>query len=152
MRVTFIQPVADGPERLATGALDQAIGREYPLDIEGQPAAWGVITAAAVLPGGETAELTLDIPDDSPAACLLRETGGGPGPYGISEDGTLYRPVEIRRRDPAEAARLLREAYRENGWPEELAEDVIREMQAPMRQPHPVGSSRNCSAYRPDDR
>lgn len=112
MRVTFTQPAADG-ERVAPGALDEAAGRRYPLEIEGHPPAWGVNTAAAVLPGGESAELTVDIPDDSPAAAVLRETGGGPGPFGIREDGTLYRPVEIRRRTPEDAARWMREHYEE---------------------------------------
>ncbi len=100
MLVTFVQPAADGTH-LTPGALDPAVGREYPLDIEGLPSVTGVITAAAVLPDGESAELTLDIPDDSPAARALSVLGGGPGPFGFHKDGTMYRPVEIRRRDPA---------------------------------------------------
>ena len=106
MRVTFTQPAADG-ERLAAGCLDSSVGREYPLDIEGRPTATGIIIRAAVLPGGESAELTLDIPDDSPAGRLLSDTGGGPGPFGIRADGTLYQPFELRRRTPEEARAYL---------------------------------------------
>ena len=106
MRITFTQPAADGT-RLAPGALDSAVGREYPLDIKGQPTATGVIMSAWVLHGGERVRLTVEIPDDSPAARLLCEMGGGPGPFGISDDSTLYRPFEIRRRTPEDARAYL---------------------------------------------
>jgi len=130
MLVIFTQPAADG-ERLAPGCLDSAVGREYPLDIEGLPPSPGVITSATALPGGESVELTLDIADDSPAARALLVLGRGPGPFGIHPDGTLYRPVEIRRRDPEDAARLIREGYRERGIPEGLAEALIAEPREP---------------------
>jgi hypothetical protein len=107
MRVTFPQPAADG-EQLAPGFLDSAIGREYPIEVEGCPAAAGVITEAVVLPGGQSVSLTLDIPDDSRAALAISgAAGGGPGPFSVAEDGTVARPFPIRRRTPEEAAAYL---------------------------------------------
>ena len=43
--------------------------------------------------------------------------------------------IAIRRRDPAEAARLIREGYREHGIPEDLAEAMIEELGMEGRRP-----------------
>jgi hypothetical protein len=132
MLVTFTQPAEDGAILAPPGCLDSAIGRRYPLEVAGLPLAEGVITDAAVTRSGQAASLTLDIPDGSPAALAVAAAGGGgAGPFGISEDGTVYRPIAIRRRDPEEAARLIREQYRERGWPAELAEAMIEETLKP---------------------
>lgn len=107
MHVTFPQPAADG-EQLAPGFLDSAIGREYAIEVEGCPAADGVIIEAYVLPGGQSVSLTLDIPDDSRAALAISGVaGGGPGPFSIAEDGTVARPFPIRRRTREEAAAYI---------------------------------------------
>jgi hypothetical protein len=129
MKVTFTHPAPDG-ERFAPGCFGAAVGAEWMLTLvaPGSPAAHGVLAKAAVLPGGRTAELTVEIRDDSPAAVAISEAGGGStGPFSIGEDGTVYRPVEVRRRDPAEAAERIRAGYRDAGIPEDVAQAMIEE-------------------------
>jgi hypothetical protein len=127
MLITFTQPAADG-ERLAPGCLDNVIGREYPLIVDGLPDTLGTITDAVVLPGGESASLTLEVPDDSEGTQAVSAAGGGgPGPFSVGEDGSVSRSVEIRRRDPAEAAERIRAGYAEAGIPQEIAEAMIEE-------------------------
>ena len=62
---------------------------------------------------------------------LSRDMMRNPGGYDLRPDGSIARTVEIRRRDPEEAARLIREKYREHGIPDWLAEEMIRETLQP---------------------
>lgn len=134
MLVTFDVAPPVG-ERYAPDAFASRVGQAtmfaapYMLEV---PATRGVLAKAFVEPGGCRAELTADIPDDSPVAAeISRQGGGGPGPFRVYDDGVIGVPFEIRRRDPAEAARLIRERYREHGWPEDLAEAMIEETLKP---------------------
>jgi len=43
----------------------------------------------------------------------------------VNGDGTIARRIEIRRRDPAEAAFLIRAGYADAGIPQEIAEAMI---------------------------
>lgn len=53
----------------------------------------------------------------------------GPCPGHPADDGE--RTIAVRRRDPEEAARLIREGYREHGIPDDLAEAMIEETLKP---------------------
>jgi hypothetical protein len=131
MLVTFDVP-APGGERFAPDCLASQVGRETTFSAPCMPeipATSGVLAKAFVGPGGHSAELTADIPDDSEMACaVIRAAGGYAGRVKVHEDGHVSRLVEIRRRDPAEAARLMREGSRERGIPQDLAEAMIAGM------------------------
>jgi hypothetical protein len=49
----------------------------------------------------------------------------------VNEDGTIAQRLEIRRRDPAEAAVLIRAGYADLGIPREIAEAMIEETLKP---------------------
>lgn len=50
-----------------------------------------------------------------------------PSAFEINPDGVIRASARLRRRDPAEAAELIRAGYREHGIPRELAEAMIEE-------------------------
>lgn len=58
-------------------------------------------------------------------ADLSRDMMRHPDRYDLRPDSSIARKVEIRRRDPEEAARLIREGYREHGIPDDIAEAMI---------------------------
>jgi hypothetical protein len=132
VRITFSHPAPEG-ERFAPDCFAAVTGTTVTFgNFAGVPVTEGILSDAVVLPGGESAEITAEIPDDSPVAQeISRQGGGGPGPFHVYDDGVIGVPFEIRRRDPAEAARLIREGYREHGIPDEIAEAMIEETLKP---------------------
>ena len=58
---------------------------------------------------------------------LSQAIAATPTVFEIGIDGTIAANVRIRRRDPAEAAAMIRAGYRERGIPRELAEAMIEE-------------------------
>lgn len=59
------------------------------------------------------------------------EMGANPAAFIVHEDGRLSRRLEIRKRDPAEAAKLIRAGYADAGIPPEIAEAMIEETLKP---------------------
>ena len=49
----------------------------------------------------------------------------------VYADGVLSYPIEVRRRDPAEAAERMRAGYADAGIPPEIAEAMIEAVQEP---------------------
>lgn len=128
MLVTFSVHAPDG-ERYSQRGFDLMAARKVPLLVPGPPpvTGTGTLERAVVEPGGESAELTAEVADDSAAGrAVIAAAGGLYGHVRILEDGTAA-PLIFRRRHPAEAARLIREGYAARGWPAELAEAVIEE-------------------------
>ena len=49
----------------------------------------------------------------------------------VNEDGTIAQRIQVRRRDPEEAAQYIRDRYAEAGIPQEIAEAMIEETLKP---------------------
>lgn len=104
MLVTFNIPAPEG-NIFMPGCLDSQVGTWQMFAAPGLQPVRSLLVAAHVLPGGEQAEPTVDIPDDSGTARVVsRAGGGGQGPFTVRDDGKVDVAFQIRRRDPGEAA------------------------------------------------
>jgi hypothetical protein len=129
--VTFRIPAPEG-DHFAPGCLDSQVGTWQKVAAPGLQAVRALLVSAMVLPGGEQAELTADIPGDCGTARVVsRAGGGGQGPFIVRDDGTVALAFQIRRRDPAEAAKLMREGLTERGWPAADIDSAVAGMQEP---------------------
>lgn len=125
MRVTFTLP-APADSRYAPGAF--LLGGEIAVTYPGPPpvTGTGTLLGAHVIDGGCAAELTADVPDHSEIALSLAvRAGRPPGGVRIYPDGKIAETLDIRRRDPAEAAAMIRAGYAKLGIPQEIAEAMI---------------------------
>lgn len=130
MLVTFTLP-APADERYGADTFAPQIGREILLTVPGPPpvTGTGVLAEAHVRHGSGSADLTVDVGDDSDLGRAVIEAAGGyRGHVHVHDDGHVSRVVEIRRRAPEEAASLIREGYRERGVPGGLADAMIAEL------------------------
>jgi hypothetical protein len=129
MLVTFVLPAPSGvrwPQR----DFDLMVGQKIPIMVPGPVTGIGVLERAVVTDGGAAAEVTPEVPEDSePGRAVTIAAGGVYGHVRIHEDGTAG-PLVLLRRDPAEAARRIREGFAAKGFPADLADAMIAEMQA----------------------
>lgn len=79
MKTKFTQPAPDG-STFTPDAFDSQIGKEIPVNIEGQQQRRGRVVAAEVSPDGQSVELTLDI--DVPGSFLSEPSVGS---FGFSD-------------------------------------------------------------------
>lgn len=131
MLVTFRIPAPEG-NRFMPGCLDDQVGTRRQVAAPGLQPVRALIVNASVLPGGEHAELTADIPDGSGTARVIsRAGGGGDGPFIVRDDGSVAVALQVRRRDPAEAASRIRAGLLDRGWPEGDAGAMAAECASP---------------------
>lgn len=131
MLVTFNLP-APADERYGADAFAPQIGQEILLTVPGPVTGTGELVKAFVNQGGKSADLAVEVGEDSEIGrAVIDATGGYRGHVHVHGDGHVSQVVEIRRRDLADAARLIREGYRERGIPHELAEAMIAELREP---------------------
>jgi hypothetical protein len=99
MLVTFKIPAPDGNHFLP-GCLDSQVGTWQMFAAPGLKPVRSLLVNASVLPGGEQAELTVDIPGDSGTARVVsRLGGGGEGPFTVRDDGSVKPAFSLLRRN-----------------------------------------------------
>lgn len=102
MLVTFNVPAPDG-EAFTPDAFAPRVGKPATFSSEHFPELGetaGILAGAFVTPGGDQAELTAELPDDSPMAReIAAQAGGYTGPVKVRRDGHISRLVQIRRRE-----------------------------------------------------
>lgn len=118
MRVT----AAPG-SRYAPGSRDYFLGTRVGYGSMTEMA--GVITAVNYSPDGTSVEFVVDVPDDLWAAAKAAQDEAVAAEFAAQE-----RRLDDFRRDPAGAARRVREDYAARGIPAELAGERIAEYQA----------------------
>jgi hypothetical protein len=97
MIAVFCLPAPDG-EMFAADAFASAVGKTMTFKapfLPEAPSVAAVLASAFVLPGGSSAELTADLPEDCEITRTITAWAGGTvdGPVKIHEDGVSFRPL-----------------------------------------------------------